>query len=585
MAMTVSTLLLLLLLLPTTLHASSPTLISIPTVSPDSPPSTSSTSLHTLTTLPPPPSSTDPYSHWLHGLIPPTQPHFRPGHPRPPGTLLLNMLTKNEAAHLNRTLPLWAPLIDYYIIGIDDANTDDSPRIIQRHLGHIPGRIETVHFTGMGPTWTLLVEAGLRHFPEATHGIIADADFAPMQLKLDRMQLDVRCSKAMYTVYTEDHLTTRRMDWIYRNLRGVRVERRTHQILTAPALPGQEVFQTLVDLAVEERPGGFQDRSGEKDARYIHWLELDLEEYPDDPRTLYYLAYAHLNLFTREGGGGGGGGRGVVDGNLSVAIGYFERRARVEGNLEERWFAMLKLGEVSERFVKDWTRAEHWYTQAIDLDGDRADPPFYIGQHYRLSGDYEQAHRWLRQAAALERPERSLFQWEWLYTCLRFVELGEAASRWTGAEQAALTEALTLMAPAKCEGEADKQDRLRQLREDIGAKLSKMRKRAAAGAVDDRVAAVKALLSFLSKHRAEVEEVVGVDELTAHVRSMRAYVDEWKGLDEQARTGWSTCRRFRLATASYVKWWKAEGQQRTATASATHRRWTDKSQRVRELCR
>jgi len=41
----------------------------------------------------------------------------------------------------------------------------------------------------MGPTWTKLVEYGVEHFPKATHGIIADADFAPMQDKLDKMQL------------------------------------------------------------------------------------------------------------------------------------------------------------------------------------------------------------------------------------------------------------------------------------------------------------------------------------------------------------------------------------------------------------
>ena len=492
------------------------------------------------------------------------------------------MLTKDEAAHLNRTLPLWAPLIDYYVIGVDDANTDDSPAIIRRHLGHLPGRIETVHFTGMGPTWTLLVEAGLQHFPQATHGIIADADFAPLTPRLDRMQLDVRCSKHMYTVYTEDHLTTRRMDWIYRNLRGVRVERRTHQILSAPALPDQEVFQTLVDLGVEERAGGFQDRSGEKDARYIHWLELDLLDHPDDPRTLYYLAYAHLNLFTRGDMRGGGG---VGDGNLTRAIDYFERRTRVEGNMEERWFAMLKLGEMSERFVRDWRRAEQWYRRAIELDGDRADPPFYIGQHYRLSGEYEVAYRWLRRAAVLERPERSLFQWEWLYGCLRFTELGEAVTRWAGADQATLTDALTIMAPAKCEAEGDKQDNLRQLRDSINIKLTILRKRRVAGPVDDRVAAVKSLLSFLSKHMAEMEEVVSDDELAAHVQLMRAYVSEWKGVDEQARAGWSTCRRFRLATSSYVKWWKGEGQRRTLRDLAMHQRWMERSQEVRELCR
>ncbi len=80
--------------------------------------------------------------------------------PRPPGTLLLNMLIKNEREHLDRTLPKWAKIIDCWIIGVDDANTDDSPEVIMKHLGHIPGKIMTVHFDGMGPTWTELVKEG-----------------------------------------------------------------------------------------------------------------------------------------------------------------------------------------------------------------------------------------------------------------------------------------------------------------------------------------------------------------------------------------------------------------------------------------
>jgi hypothetical protein len=36
-----------------------------------------------------------------------------------------------------------------------------------------------VEFDGMGPTWTVLVERGLEAFPQATHGILADADFTP----------------------------------------------------------------------------------------------------------------------------------------------------------------------------------------------------------------------------------------------------------------------------------------------------------------------------------------------------------------------------------------------------------------------
>jgi hypothetical protein len=50
---------------------------------------------------------------------------------RQPGTLLLNMLIKNEAEHLSRSLPKWAPLIDYWIVGIGKT----SPRSVPSRLG------------------------------------------------------------------------------------------------------------------------------------------------------------------------------------------------------------------------------------------------------------------------------------------------------------------------------------------------------------------------------------------------------------------------------------------------------------------
>ncbi len=85
---------------------------------------------------------------------------------------------------------------------MDDHNTDNSEQIIRKHLGHIPGQIVIVKFDGMGPTWSLLVKRGLEAYPNITHGILSDADFMPMSDKLDKMELDIRCSKHMYTIWT-----------------------------------------------------------------------------------------------------------------------------------------------------------------------------------------------------------------------------------------------------------------------------------------------------------------------------------------------------------------------------------------------
>mmetsp|Transcript_45406 Transcript_45406/g.106647 ORF Transcript_45406/g.106647 Transcript_45406/m.106647 type:complete len:580 (-) Transcript_45406:109-1848(-) len=343
------------------------------------------------------------------------------------GKLLLNMLIKNEAVHLDRSLPKWAPLIDYWIVGLDDHNTDNSEEIIQKHLGHIPGEIMVVEFDGMGPTWTKLVERGIEAFPNATHGLISDADFTPITTRLDKNQLRMDCSKHMYRIRSHEGGTVRNMDWIYRNLPGAKVERRTHQSVTAPPIPGQKVFQTLIDLEVQEYTGGYQDRSGNKSARYMMWLHKDLEERPNDPRTVYYIGHAHLEQAGPNPAQDIRNGHGPGHYHLNEALKYFRWRADLRhGYYEERWFAMLKAGEICERYMADYECSIGMWTRATELDPERADGWFYIGQHWRLARVYDNAIPFLTKAVKLEKPPRSMFQWEYLYDCLRHIEMGRA---------------------------------------------------------------------------------------------------------------------------------------------------------------
>lgn len=136
---------------------------------------------------------------------------LRPGEQRPAGTLLLNMLVKNEADNLLRTLPEWSKLpIDCYVIGVDEHNNDNTIDIINKYLGHIKhGYIHTVrNFESIGQSWNELVQIGVDKFNNTcTHGILADADFMPLfniEGQFDKNTLDIRCSKHMYTIHTQD---------------------------------------------------------------------------------------------------------------------------------------------------------------------------------------------------------------------------------------------------------------------------------------------------------------------------------------------------------------------------------------------
>lgn len=131
----------------------------------------------------------------------------------------------------------------------------------------------------------------------------------------------------------------------------------------------------MVDLHIEERDGGYSDRTGKKNerwcrefglrplaclpaVRYIGFLEKDLLEFPEDPRTLYYLGFAHFDFFNQNRGLDCGGLLGEAHATdfaedaptdehwqaLETAVHYYGRRINVtDGNDEERWFAHLKV--------------------------------------------------------------------------------------------------------------------------------------------------------------------------------------------------------------------------------------------------
>lgn len=147
-----------------------------------------------------------------------------------------------------------------------------------------------------------------------------------------------------------------------------------------------------------------------------------MEEFPEDPRTLYYLGYSHFEIFLKNRHAPTQYHWDV----LEKSVGFYKRRAAVQGNFEEKWFALLKLGEIYERFYRDEDESFKYYQLCADQDPERADPLFYMGQFHRLRKAPLKALRHLDNAAKLEIPDRSLFTWKTLYTCLSKLEFARA---------------------------------------------------------------------------------------------------------------------------------------------------------------
>jgi len=389
-------------------------------------------------------------------------------------TLMLVMVIKNEREHLERSLPKWAPLVDYWLIGVDDKNTDGSEEVIQKTLGHIPGEIYNVTFDGMGPALTQLVKRGLERYPNATHGVLADADFTPISTPLDwsKHELDLTTSKHSFTIWNEKGKEWRKMDWIYRNIPGVHVIRRTHQTVEVPSIPGQLRYTKEITFQVREYTGGYQDRSGNKQQTYIRWLEKDLEEMPGDGRTVYYLAVAHLLAFMS-----GPDPHGQVRDNgpnmkhALAALKYFRECATIESaSSEQRYFALTEAAQLCERYLNRFKDAEEDYLKAGAMDPVRADAWHGVGELHRKQGQYSKAIPYLRKAAALVMPKRNFGQNEYLYTCQRHISLAKAVDKAKKPSPADVADARQSLLKARAKCTPDQQHEVESLLQSIAAK-------------------------------------------------------------------------------------------------------------------
>jgi hypothetical protein len=170
--------------------------------------------------------------------------------------------------------------------------------------------------------------------------------------------------------------------------------------------------------------------------RYIQFLEADLAEFgANDTRSLYYLGVGYLDLFNALRGNG----HVLSDPSsvpqeawdaLSTSVGYYNRRVAIvgvdQGTMEERWFAMVKLGEIHERFYHNPHIALRYYLQNIRLDPVRADGWFYAAQILRLHGRNRAALPLAVAAVKLPEPDRALFHWKAMYYCLPHMEVVRA---------------------------------------------------------------------------------------------------------------------------------------------------------------
>ena len=301
--------------------------------------------------------------------------------------VVLIMMVKNEEHCIERAIKSALPYIDYWVI-IDTGSTDGTKAKIRSALTTVPGELLTGDWVDFGSNRTILVREAeesvvqyeLRSEDDVGGAVFLTLDADDQILSFpDVLNLDPAVDCWTSTVhagaqrYEQIHLLRAGLPWYW--------EGKTHEALM---LEGRSANLAKLD-GFEYLLGDDSSRrkSGSKTTDDIDLLEQTLEENPDDPRAMFYLANSYRD--NQEYG---------------KAVDCYAARTQMAGFDEERFMSALRCGECM-RILGDTEGATLSLLAAIQMRPWRAEPFVVLSTMYREIGSHGLAHMWARNILSL----------------------------------------------------------------------------------------------------------------------------------------------------------------------------------------
>ena len=140
----------------------------------------------------------------------------------------------------------------------------------------------------------------------------------------------------------------------------------------------------------------YQDRTQDDDKsgkRFHRDKELLLTEYkkdPTEPRTVFYLAQTLSCLEENE-----------------ESLYYYKIRATLDGFQEEKFHALLRSGELTQKLGHNWYESMTYYIKAFEFSH-RVEPLLYIAIHYIQIKMWVMAYTFIKLACNLPYPNDAI---------------------------------------------------------------------------------------------------------------------------------------------------------------------------------
>lgn len=305
-----------------------------------------------------------------------------------PMKVCLNMIVRNEAAIIERSLASAVGAIDSYVI-CDTGSDDDTVSRIRRFMEErgIDGLIHETAFRDFGSARNEALDVCRQSRFEFDYLLLADAD---MELQIADTRFRGSLSAPAYAVRQHNQIS-------YYNTRLVRRDANARYVgMTHEYLHVDGPVRRLEALSFIDHACG--SSRADKFERDVRLLMLELAHDPGNVRAMFYLAQTYR-------------GQGLH----REAIEWYRRRIAAGGWEEELWYARYAMA-LSFKYLGNGHSFLNSAREAFAYRPTRAEPLHAMARFYRDEGRFDEAMTLAELGQALPRPGQDmLFVHEEIY--------------------------------------------------------------------------------------------------------------------------------------------------------------------------
>lgn len=329
-------------------------------------------------------------------------------------TICLNMIVKNEARIIERTLASVKDLIHYWVI-VDTGSTDGTQEVIKQFLQEIPGELHERPWVDFGHNRNEALDLAKNHcdyvlFMDADEVLMLSNDFAMPDLLEDAYSFLIQ-QAGTGTTYQRVLLINNHLSWKWQGV--------LHEVITGPLTATKASFPGAIVLSYTE---GFRSQDPQKYVKDVEILEQALKEDPSNTRYVYYLAQSYLHVP-----------------NYEKALEYYTKRALMGGWDQECFFSMYCMGLIQEILQRPIDEILKSYFAAYHFRTSRAEPLYRIAQKCMEVKDYQTGYLFSLAALDLPLSNDSVFVENWIYewgALLQFAECSYVLGKYQETKEA-----------------------------------------------------------------------------------------------------------------------------------------------------